>query len=129
MEYGFGLFKASALLMVARITLSRTVQLLWNRLSNTGWTAPGHNGSTGIAVLNGLNTGAGTITVTAASGSNSFNKFYSNTIQNCNAGIVFVAFAASSPYLFGSGGFGDTGNDGGAPAGTGNTILNFEEEQ
>ncbi|MBL7915476.1 MAG: hypothetical protein JNL49_10570, partial [Bacteroidia bacterium] len=125
MEYGFGLFKASATDGCQNNTIKNCTITL-NRISNTSWTAPGHNGSTGIAVLNGLNTAAGAVTVTAASGSNSFNKIYSNTIQNCNAGIVFVGFGAASPYLFGSGGFGDSGNDvGGVASGTGNTVLNF----
>jgi hypothetical protein len=128
MEFGYGLFKASVTDGCQNNTIKNCTITL-NRLNNTAWTAPGHNGSTGIAVLNGLYTATGAVTPTAASGSNSFNKFYSNTIQNCNAGIAFVGFAATAgvgptpdPLTF----LGDLSNDvGGIAAPTGNTILNF----
>ena len=76
MEFGYGLFLASATNGSQNNTIQNCVITL-NRLQNTGWTAPGHNGSTGIAVLNGLATTSGAVTITAASGSNSNNKFYS----------------------------------------------------
>jgi hypothetical protein len=128
MEFGFGLFKFSATDGSQNNTIKNCTITL-NRVSNTAWSAPGHNGTTGIAVLNGLYTATGALTVTSAAGSNSFNKFYSNTIQNCNAGIVFVGFTATTgmgpnpdPSTF----FGDLSNDvGGTTPGTGNTILNF----
>ncbi|MEI2825871.1 MAG: hypothetical protein V9F04_05295 [Dermatophilaceae bacterium] len=128
MEFGYGLFKASATNGCQDNTIRNCIITL-NRLQNTTWTAPGHNGSTGIAVLNGLYTATGAVTPTAASGSNSNNKLYSNTIQNCNAGIVFLGFAATAgvgptpnPVTF----LGDLNNDiGGAGASTGNSILNF----
>ena len=120
MEFGYGLFKASATDGCQYNTIKNCTITL-NRLQNTAWTSPGHNGSIGIAVLNGLNTATGLVTVTAASGSNSFNKIYANTIQNCNAGITFIGYAAPSPFALG-----DTGNDiGGGSLATGNTILNF----
>jgi hypothetical protein len=120
MEFGFGLFKASDTDGCQNNTI-QNCNITLNRIQNTAWTAPGHNGSVGIAVLNGLHTATGTVTVTAASGSNSFNRFYSNTIQNCNAGIVFVGFAATSPFTLG-----DNSNDiGGNSLATGNNILNF----
>lgn len=120
MEYGFGLFLASATNGCQNNTIKNCVITL-NRLQNTAWTAPGHNGSVGIAVSNGLHTATGAVTLTAASGSNSFNKFYSNTIQNCNVGIAFVGYAAPSPFTLG-----DTNNDvGGTSATTGNTIKNY----
>ncbi|MFN9353264.1 MAG: GEVED domain-containing protein, partial [Chitinophagales bacterium] len=99
-----------------------------NRLNNTNWSGVGHTGSCGIVVLNTLHNAIGTVTVTAASGSNSFNKFQSNTIQNCNAGIVFVAFGATTgvgpnpnPATF----LGDLGNEVGGSSTAGNSILNF----
>ncbi len=120
MEFGFGLFKASDANGCQNNTIRNCVITL-DRLQNTAWTAPGHNGSVGIAILNGLYTATGAVTVTAVSGSNSFNKFYSNTIQNCNAGISFIGFAATTPYDLG-----DTNNDvGGTSLLTGNTVLNF----
>jgi hypothetical protein len=120
MEFGYGLFKASDA-DGCQNNIIRNCTITLNRIQNTAWTAPGHNGSVGIAVLNGLHTATGAVTVTAASGANSFNRFYSNTIQNCNAGIVFVGFAATSPFNLG-----DSANDvGGNSLSTGNTILNF----
>ena len=128
MEFGYGLFKASAT-DGCQNNVIKNCTITLNRLQNTGWTAPGHNGSTGIAVLNGLHTATGAVTVTAASGTNSNNQLFSNTIQNCNAGVVFVGFAATTgvgptpdPATF----LGDLNNNvGGSSAATGNTILNF----
>ncbi|MFY7884411.1 MAG: hypothetical protein ACOVOV_06145, partial [Dolichospermum sp.] len=61
------------------------------------------------------------ITVTTSTGSNSYNKFYTNTIQNCNAGITLNGFGDVSPFSLG-----DTLNDiGGSSLSTGNTIINF----
>jgi trimeric autotransporter adhesin len=128
MEFGFGIFLASATNGSQNNTIKNCTITL-NRIQNTAWTAPGHNGSVGIAVSNGLYTATGAVTITAPSGSNSFNKFYSNTIQNCNAGIALVGFAATtgvgpnpSPASF----LGDLNNDvGGSATATGNTILNF----
>ncbi|MBL7728798.1 MAG: hypothetical protein JNM68_13970, partial [Dinghuibacter sp.] len=120
MEFGFGLFLASATNGCQNNTIKNCTITL-NRLQNTAWTAPGHNGSVGIAICNALHTASGAVTITAASGSNSNNKFYSNTIQNCNAGIAFTGFAATSPFTLG-----DTNNDvGGNSASTGNTIINY----
>ncbi|MFN7325318.1 MAG: beta strand repeat-containing protein, partial [Chitinophagales bacterium] len=128
MEFGYGLFKASAT-DGCQNNVIKNCTITLNRLQNTGWTAPGHNGSTGIAVLNGLHTATGAVTVTAASGTNSNNQLFSNTIQNCNAGVVLVGFAATTgvgptpdPATF----LGDLNNNvGGSSAATGNTILNF----
>jgi len=53
----------------------------------------------------------------AASGSNSFNKVYSNTISNVNYGIVFIGSSTIGAL--------DNGNDiGGNSAATGNTLTN-----
>lgn len=73
MEFGYGLFKASDTDGCQNNTI-RNCTITLNRLQNTAWTAPGHNGSVGIAVLNGLHTATGAVTVTAASGANSFNR-------------------------------------------------------
>jgi hypothetical protein len=120
MEFGYALLKQSGTDGCQNNTIQNCTITL-NRLQNTSWTSPGHNGSCGIVVLNGLYTTSGALTVTSSSGSNSFNKFYANTIQNCNAGIVFTAFADVAPFSLG-----DTGNDiGGNSYASGNTILNF----
>lgn len=120
MEFGYGLFLASASDGCQNNTI-RNCSITLNRINNTAWTAPGHNGTVGIAMVNALNTATGAVTITAATGSNSFNRFYSNTIQNCNAGIAITGYAAPSPFTLG-----DTNNDvGGASAATGNTVLNY----
>jgi hypothetical protein len=99
-----------------------------DRLNNTNWNGVGHTGSCGIVFLNTLHNAIGAVTVTAASGSNSFNKLQNNIIQNCNAGIVYVAFGATTgvgpnpdPATF----LGDLGNEVGGSSTTGNSILNF----
>jgi hypothetical protein len=125
MEFGYGLFKASATNGCQNNTIKNCTITL-NRLQNTAWTAAGHNGSIGIIASNATTAATPSLTITDLNGSNSFNRFYSNTIQNCNAGIVLVGFAAATPYVNSNGGFGDTANDiGGTSAATGNSILNF----
>ncbi|MBK9401347.1 MAG: right-handed parallel beta-helix repeat-containing protein [Bacteroidetes bacterium] len=120
MEFGYGLYLASAT-NGCQNNVIKNCTITLNRIQNTSWTAPGHNGSTGIAILNGLNTATGAVTVTAASGANSFNQISSNTIQNCNAGIVLVGYAAPSPFTLGN-----TNNlIGGSTLADGNTILNY----
>ncbi len=120
MEYGFGLFLASATDGAQNNTI-RNCTITLNRLQFTSWTGAGYIGSVGIAVSSALNTANTLITPTAASGSNSFNKFYNNTIQNCNTGIAINGAPAASPYTTA-----DIGNDiGGVATATGNRILNY----
>ncbi len=121
MEYGYGLFKASGTDGAQNNTIKNCVVTL-NRANFAAWLTVGGNGSIGITVNNSTYNAASTnITVTAASGTNSYNKFYTNTIQNCNAGMVFHGYAAASPYNLA-----DTLNDvGGSSLATGNTIINF----
>ena len=94
MEYGYGLFKASATDGASNNTISNCVITL-NRVNTTApTTGPAFQGSNGIALLVCaqllMQT---TITVTATSGASSNNKFYSNTIQNVNNGICMSGFA------------------------------------
>ncbi len=122
MEFGYGLYLASASDGCQNNTIKNCTITL-NRIQNTNWTNLGHTGSVGINVLNSLYnlSAAAAVTPTAASGSNSFNKFYSNTIQNCNVGITFIGFPATAPFTLAN-----TGNDvGGSSLATGNTIVNF----
>lgn len=121
MEYGFGLFKASVTDGAQNNTITNCTITL-NRNNVTTGTAPMVEGSVGILVINSLTTAATTsLTPTAASGSNSNNRFYSNTIQNANYGIALSGYAAPSPFTLG-----DTGNDvGGNTGATGNSIINF----
>jgi len=121
MEFGLALFKLS----VTNGAQNNTIQnCIFNmqRINNANTTAPMVEGSVGILVINSIPTAATTPLVpTAASGSNSNNKFYTNTTNGGNYGIVLSGYAAPTPFTLG-----DTGNDiGGTSTGQGNTILNY----
>ncbi|MGK0639314.1 hypothetical protein [Schleiferia thermophila] len=129
MEFGLALFKASAADGCQNVTIKNCTITL-NRVNNASGSGPMVEGSVGILVINSTRTAATTaLTPSAASGSNSNNKFYGNTIQNCNYGIALSGFAATAgvgpnpdPLTF----LGDLNNDiGGTSASTGNTILNY----
>ncbi|MBK9643177.1 MAG: hypothetical protein IPO72_18330 [Saprospiraceae bacterium] len=121
MEYGFGLFKQSVSNGCQFNTIKNCVITL-SYINNASGTLPAVEGSRGIDVLNSTPTATTTSLVpTLSSGTNSNNKFYTNTISNCNYGIVLSGYAASSPFNLG-----DTLNDvGGNSAMTGNTIFNY----
>jgi len=121
MEYGFGFFKGNSAdgcqnnsILNCNITL--------NRINNAAGAGPSVDGSRGINVVNSLIGSQTTVlTVTASSGSHSNNRFYGNTIQNCNIGIALIGYAAPSPFSLA-----DVNNDvGGNSVVTGNTILNY----
>ncbi|WP_207492242.1 T9SS type A sorting domain-containing protein [Aridibaculum aurantiacum] len=120
MEYGFGLLKASATDGCQYVTI-RNCTITLNRNNVTSGTAESTDGSVGIWVANTVATNNVTVTVTSAAGTNSNNRFYNNTIQNCYTGIYLRGFAAASPFsLY------DTNNDvGGTAAATGNIIRNY----
>ncbi|HNM26468.1 MAG TPA: hypothetical protein PKL15_13595, partial [Saprospiraceae bacterium] len=121
MEYGYALYKSSGTNGCQNVTIKNCTITL-NRVNNATGSGPAVDGSRGIDMVNATPTAATTaLTVTAASGSNSNNKFFSNTIQNCNIGIAMIGYAAASPFTLA-----DTGNDvGGSSAATGNTIKNY----
>jgi hypothetical protein len=121
MEYGYALYKASATDGCQNVTI-RNCTITLNRVNNAAGSGPAVDGSRGIDMVNAIPTAATTVlTVTDAAGSHSNNKFYSNTIQNCNIGIALIGFAAVSPFTLA-----DQNNDvGGASLATGNTIRNF----
>jgi hypothetical protein len=94
-----------------------------NNVASAAGTMP--NGATGILVNSAINSALNTV---AASGSttasNSNNKFYTDTIQNCFNGIVLTGFPSTTASTTQSDG--DFGNDiGGTNASTGNIIRNF----
>jgi len=121
MEYGYALYKASATNGCQNITISNCTITL-NRVNNAAGSGPAVDGSRGIDVVNATPTAATTtLIITDAAGANSNNKFYSNTIQNCNVGIALIGFADVTPFTFA-----DQNNDaGGASLATGNTIRNY----
>src|ERR1043165_3077670 len=121
MEFGIGLFKASLLDGASNNTIQNcTINM--QRVNNVTGSGPMFEGSVGILVINATATAATTaLTPTTAGGTNSNNKFYSNTINGGNYGIGLSGFAAASPFTAG-----DTGNDiGGTFSSAGNMILNF----
>ncbi|MFN3951391.1 MAG: beta strand repeat-containing protein, partial [Thermaurantimonas sp.] len=129
MEWGYGLFKASASDGCQYVTIKNCTITL-KRVNNAAGSGPSVEGSKAINVVNSTITAQTTaLTPTSSAGSNSFNTFRSNTIQNCNYGIVINGFAATAgvgpspdPNTF----LGDLGNEiGGTTASHGNTILNY----
>ncbi|MEI6507263.1 MAG: GEVED domain-containing protein, partial [Bacteroidota bacterium] len=121
MEYGYALYKGSVTNGCQYNTIKNCVITL-NRINNATSTAPAVEGSVGINVMNATAIAATTNLIpTAQSGTNSYNKFYGNTIQNCNIGIAIIGYAAATPFILA-----DTANDiGGSSALTGNTIKNY----
>jgi hypothetical protein len=123
MEVGYGLYKFSINDGANNNTI-RNCTITLNRLNVTNGAGIRNNiaGSTGIEVVSSLRTTVNTALIqTAVSGANSFNRFYSNTIQNVNFGIALSGSAVAAPYTLA-----DFNNDiGGSSDSTGNTIINF----
>ena len=121
MEFGIGLFKASALDGASNNTI-KNCNINLQIINNAAGTAPMVDGSAAIEVVNATNVAATTpLTITTAGGTNSNNKFYTNTINGCNVGIALIGFAGASPFTTC-----DTGNDiGGTSYAQGNIIYNF----
>ncbi len=121
MEYGYAMFKASATDGCQYNTIKNCVVTL-SRNNNASGTSPAVDGSRAINVMNSLVTTQTTVAVpTSAAGTNSYNMFYSNTLQNCNIGIALIGYAGATPFTLC-----DFGNDvGGNSLLTGNYILNY----
>jgi hypothetical protein len=121
MEFGYGLFKATAIDGCQNNTIKNCVVTL-NRVNNGIGGGPAAEGSRGIDMVNALsNVHTTALTITLSLGANSNNKFYSNTILNCNYGMALSGYADSSPYSMA-----DVNNDvGGGSVLNGNTIINF----
>ncbi|NVO19240.1 MAG: fibronectin type III domain-containing protein [Bacteroidetes bacterium] len=121
MEYGYAMFKVDGTNGCQYNTIKNCVVTL-SRNNNASGTAPAVDGSRAINVMNSTVAAQTTvITPTTAGGTNSYNKFYTNTLQNCNIGIAIIGYAAATPFTLG-----DTGNDiGGTSSFTGNTVINF----
>ena len=92
------------------------------RINNVFGAGPMVEGAVGILAINSTAAAAFTaLAPSTATGSNSNNKFYSNSINSGNYGIALIGFAAATPFVAA-----DQGNDiGGISASTGNSILNF----
>ena len=121
MEFGYGFYKASAT-DGANYNTVKNCNITLSRENFTAATGPRWHGSVAIELAACTPAAVGTtITQTSVSGASSFNKFYKNTIQNCNGGIAIGGAAIASPYTIA-----DLNNDiGGSSTATGNTIINF----
>lgn len=125
MDFGYGLFRYS----ITDGAQNNTIQGCTITLDKTNSTAAAavaglnlSDGATGILVVNSVDSNAIVpINPTSVAGTNSYNKFYGNTITNCHNGIWLGGYNAPGPFTLG-----DTGNDiGGIASGTGNFITNF----
>jgi len=121
MEFGYGFFKADGTNGCQNNTIKNCVITL-NAMNNAVGSGAAVDGSRGIDMVNAsTRTHTTSLVATTIDGSNSNNKFYGNTIQNCNIGIALIGYVGVSPFPFS-----DRGNDlGGSSAATGNTIRNF----
>jgi len=127
MEFGLAMFKLSATDGAQNNTVQNCVFNM-QRINNATGSGPMVEGAVGILIVNSIATTATTaITPTAATGTNSQNKIYGNTINGGNYGIVISGYAATVGYPLPP--LGDVNNDiggiGSPSATTGNTILNF----
>lgn len=122
MEYGYGLFKASASDGSQNNTIKNCTITLRVANQNVGPT-PFENGSRGIYMGNVTRTAINTdLTISTATGRNSGNTFSKNTITNTLTGILIRGYAdAISPYTY----LDQDNTIGGSVAGSGNTITNF----
>ena len=121
MEYGYGLFKASAS-NGCQHNVIRNCTITLNK--NNVWTAAPINfefGSRGITMHNSTRTNlTALLTIASAAGRNDYNRFYGNTIKNVLDGFVVSGYNdGTSPYSYY-----DQNNEIGI-AGTGNIIENF----
>ncbi|WP_317899977.1 T9SS type A sorting domain-containing protein [Aurantibacillus circumpalustris] len=121
MEYGYGLFRASTTDGCQNNTIKNCVINL-RTINNVSGSGSAVDGSRGINLVNSL---ANSQTIVLApisfAGTNSNNRFYANTIRNCNVGIALIGYAAPSPFTLA-----DSGNDiGGLSSLQGNNIMNF----
>ncbi len=128
MEFGIGMFMFSTSDGCKNNTI-KNCSINMQRINNAASTAPVVEGSVGIASYNRTSTATTSLTPASAAGTNSNNKFYSNSITGGNYGIALIGFAATvgrGPAPDGSTFLGDLGNDiGGVALSTGNSILNF----
>ncbi len=121
MEFGYGIFRFTATDGAQRNTI-QNCNITLNRNNDAGGSASTTDGATGIFLSYVVDTAAQTIiTPTSVAGSNSFNKFYGNVIENCQTGIGLLGYTAVSPFTFA-----DFSNEiGGINAASGNSVLNF----
>jgi hypothetical protein len=110
MEWGYALVKQSGALACQFVTI-KNCNITLNK-ANTA--------STGIYTGNHLATVTTALTVTAFTGTASYNRFYNNTVQNSYFGYQVQGFNSAAPYdLY------DQGNEIGTESGGRSQVLNF----
>lgn len=134
MEFGLAMFKRAAGDGCNNNTIQNCTFNM-QRLNVTSATAPLVDGSVSIGVYNSTFAAATTaLTPTnggtlATNGTNSGNRFYTNTINGGNNGIAIIGFAATAgvgPSPNAATFLGDLANDiGGSSSATGNIVRNF----
>jgi hypothetical protein len=118
MEFGYGFFKTGPT-NGCQNNIIRNCVITLNRINNAAGALPAADGSRGIEMTNALSGSHTTsVAVSSPAGANSANKFYSNTIQNCNTGISIISQITGTNS--------DINNEiGGNSSTTGNTIINY----
>lgn len=134
MEFGLAMFKRTAGDGCNNNTIQNCTFNM-QRVNVTSGTAPLVDGSVSIGVYNSTFAAATTaLTPTnggtlATNGTNSGNRFYTNTINGGNNGIAIIGFAATvgvGPNPTATTFLGDLSNDiGGSSSGTGNIVRNY----
>ncbi len=110
MEVGYGLLKADGTNGCRYVTI-KNCEITLNKTNIN---------AAGIYAANHTVSSTSTLTVTDTLGTNSYNKFYSNTISNVNYGIVLSGYADISPYAYY-----DKNNEVGTTGSLQNKIYNF----
>lgn len=90
MEFGYALLKTSATNGCQYNTIKNCIVSL--NKANTA--------SVGIYSANHTTSAITALTVTSFAGTNSYNKFHNNTVQNCYGGYAINGFAAVAPFDF-----------------------------
>jgi hypothetical protein len=91
MEWGYALLKVDATNGSQNNTI-KNCSITLQKLNTTSY---------GIYAANHTTASTTALTVTAFTGTNSYNKYYSNSIQNCYSGIYVGGYAdAASPYAY-----------------------------
>lgn len=121
MEFGYGLYNASTGDGCQYNTIKNCIVTL-NRINASLGAGLNAGGSRAIeSICASYTQNVTTYTPSSASGTHSYNKFYSNLVQNCHNGITLMGYQSISPYTLS-----DKQNDvGGTSAVTGNTVVNF----
>lgn len=120
MEAGVALLKADGTNGSQYNTISNNTFNM-QRVNNAALGGARVDGAVGVAIYNTTNAASAAVATTAASGANSYNKVYGNTINGGNSGVALIGFADVTPFSYA-----DRGNDiGGTSVATGNQILNF----